>query len=54
VPLAMRSVAGAVLGFLVLGLLGNEEIGSRADEIPDVLAGLLIHSLGATEGDQHE
>ncbi len=51
-PLAMRSVAGAVLGILVLGLLGDEEIGSRSDEVPDVLAGLLIHGLGADEGDR--
>jgi AcrR family transcriptional regulator len=53
-PLAMRSVAGAVLGVLVLGLLGDEEIDSRFDEVPDVLAGLLIHGLDATEGDRHE
>ena len=53
-PLAMRSVAGAVLGVLVLGLLGDEEVGSRWDEIPDVLAGLLFHGLGATGGDRHE
>jgi hypothetical protein len=42
-----------VLGVLVLGLLGDEEIGSRADEVPDVLAGLLIYGLGAAEGDRH-
>ena len=53
-PLAMRSVAGAVLGVLVLGLLGDEEVGSRSDEVPDVLAGLLVHGLGATEVDLHE
>ena len=47
-PLAMRAVAGAVLGLLVLGLLGDEEIGSRWDEVPEVLAGLLIHGLDAT------
>ena len=52
-PLAMRSVAGAVLGVLVLGLLGDREVGSRSDEVPDVLAGLLIDGLGATEGDRH-
>jgi AcrR family transcriptional regulator len=51
-PLAMRSVAGAVLGVLVLGLLGDEEINSRWEEVPDVLAGLLIHGLGAAEGDR--
>ncbi len=53
-PLAMRSVAGAVLGVLVLGLLGDEEIGSRPEEVPDVLAGLLIHGLDANERDRHE
>ena len=53
-PLAMRSVAGAVLGVLVLGLLGDEEIGSRSEEVPDVLAGLLTHGLGAAEGDRRE
>src|SRR5215218_3449303 len=51
-PLAMRSVAGAVLGVLVLDLLGDEEIGSRSDEVPDVLTGLLIQGLGAAEGDR--
>jgi AcrR family transcriptional regulator len=51
-PLAMRSVAGAVLGVLILGLLGDEEINSRSDEVPDVLAGLLIHGLGAAEEDR--
>jgi TetR/AcrR family fatty acid metabolism transcriptional regulator len=53
VPLVMRSVAGAVLGVLVLGLLGDEEIGSRPDEVPDVLAGLIVDGLDATEGDRH-
>ena len=53
-PLVMRSVAGAVLGVLVLGLLGDEEIGSRSEEVSDVLAGLLIHGLGAAEGDRRE
>lgn len=53
-PLAMRSVAGTVLGVLVLGLLGDEEIGSRMDEVSDVLAGLLIHGLDTTKGDRHE
>lgn len=53
-PLAVRSVAGAVLGVLVLGLLGDEEIGSRPEEVPDVLAGLLVHGLDTTEGDRHK
>ena len=53
-PLAVRAVAGAVLGVLVLGLLGDEEIGSRWDEVSDVLAGLLLHGLDAAEGGKHE
>ena len=53
-PLAMRSVAGAVLGVLVLGLLGDEEIGSRPEQVSDVLAGLLLDGLDANEGDRHE
>jgi AcrR family transcriptional regulator len=53
-PLAMRSVAGAVLGLLVLGLLGDEEVGSRPEEIPNVLAALLVHGLDATKGNRHE
>ena len=52
--LAMRSVAGAVLGVLVLGLLGDQEVVSRPDEVPDVLAKLLIHGLDTSEEDQHE
>ena len=51
-PLALRSVAGTVLGVLILGLLGDEELNSRWEEVPDVLAGLLIHGLGAAEGDR--
>jgi TetR/AcrR family fatty acid metabolism transcriptional regulator len=53
-PLAMRSVAGAVLGVLVLGLLGDEEIGSRPEEVSDVIAGLLLDGLDATEGGRHD
>jgi hypothetical protein len=52
--LAMRSVAGAVLGVLVLGLLGDQEVVSRPDEVPEVLAKLLIHGLETSEEDQHE
>jgi TetR/AcrR family fatty acid metabolism transcriptional regulator len=54
VPLAMRAVAGAVLGLLVLGLLGDEEVGARWDEASDVLGGLLVHGLEKPGGDRHE
>ena len=52
--LAARSVAGAVLGVLVLGLLGDEEVGARPDEVARVLAGLLLHGLDPSEGNPHE
>lgn len=52
-PLAVRAVAGAVLGVLVLGLLGDEEVGSRSDEVPHVLSRLLVDGLGATGGGRH-
>jgi AcrR family transcriptional regulator len=54
VPLAVRSAAGALLGVLVLGLLGDEEINSRSDEVPDVLAGLLLDGLGANAGGRYD
>jgi hypothetical protein len=34
--------------------LGDEEIGSYLDEVPDVLAGLLVDGLVAAEGDRYE
>lgn len=52
-PLVTRSVAGSVLGVLILGLLGDEEVASRPDEAADVLAGLLVDGLEATGGGRH-
>jgi hypothetical protein len=52
--LATRAVAGAVFGILVLGLLGDEEIGSRPEEVSDVLAGLLLDGLDANEGGRYD
>jgi hypothetical protein len=42
-----------VLGILVLGLLGDEEVASRQDEVSDVLAGLLLYGLDTSEGERH-
>ncbi len=52
--LTARCIAGAVLGTLILGLLGDEEVGSRPDEVTGVLAGLLVRGLGASEVARHE
>ena len=53
VSLAMRVVAGSVLGLLVLGLLGEKEVASRWDEASGVLGKLLLHGLEKMEGDGH-
>jgi AcrR family transcriptional regulator len=53
VPLAMRVVAGSVLGLLVLGLLGEKEVASRWDEASEVLGELLLHGLEGTGDDRH-
>jgi len=51
--LAMRVVAGSVLGLLVLALLGDKEVASRWDEAPGVLCDVLLHGLEKTAGDRH-
>jgi len=51
--LAMRVVAGSVLGLLVLGLLGEKEVASRWDEASRVLGELLLHGLENMGGDRH-
>jgi len=53
-PLAMRATAGAVLGLLVLGLLGDKEVGARWDEASGVLSGLLVRGLDVTGGGLRE
>ena len=50
VPLAVRALAGTVVGVLVLGLLGDEEVRSRWEDAPGVLAELVIHGLDAADG----
>jgi AcrR family transcriptional regulator len=53
VSLAMRVIAGSVLGLLVLGLLGEKEVASRWDEASGLLGKLLLHGLEKMEGDGH-
>lgn len=53
VPLTVRSLAGNVLGLLILQILGDEQIRSRWEELPDVLAEIVFRGLG-TEGDRDE
>jgi AcrR family transcriptional regulator len=48
VPLTTRALAGNVLGLLVLQLLGDQEIAKRWEELPAVLAALLLDGLNPT------
>lgn len=53
--LAARVLAGAALGLLLLRLLGDPPLRERWDEIPDVLAALLLDGLlASTEGRDHD
>ena len=52
--LATRVTAGAVLGLLVLGLLGDGEVASRWEEASGVLSGLLLSNLDSAGGTQNE
>src|SRR5258708_3534935 len=57
--LAMRLVAGAFLGLLMLRLLGDSELEKRWDEVPDILAEIIMNGLaqGGNNGrttDKHD
>jgi TetR/AcrR family transcriptional regulator, fatty acid metabolism regulator protein len=52
--LATRVTAGAVLGLLVLGLLGDGEVASRWDEASGVLGGLLLSGFDLAGGGPNE
>ena len=48
-PLAVRTLAGTVVGLLVLDLLGDEEVKSRWQEIPEVVASIMSEGLENNE-----
>lgn len=49
--LASRAMAGMVLGVLLLRVLGDPYLQDHWDQVPDVLADLLLHGLRVSEGD---
>jgi TetR/AcrR family fatty acid metabolism transcriptional regulator len=49
IPLAVRTLAGTVMGLLVLDLLGDEEVGARWQEIPEVVASIMSGGLECDE-----
>jgi len=53
-PLTARAIAGTLLGLLVLQLLGDEEITTRWQELPEVLTTLLFDGLKPEEKTSHE
>jgi len=48
VALTVRTLAGALFGLFVLHLLGDEALGQRRDELPQVLATVLYEGLHPT------
>jgi len=52
--LANRAIAGMVLGVLLLRTLGDPYLQDHWDQVPDVLADLLLHGLAVSEGDDRE
>lgn len=52
--LANRAIAGMVLGTLLLHSLGDPYLQAHWDQVPNVLADLLLHGLRITEGGGHE
>jgi AcrR family transcriptional regulator len=54
VPLTVRAIAGMLLGLLTLQLLGDEVIGRRWEELPEVLTSLLFDGLQPGKEAAHE
>jgi AcrR family transcriptional regulator len=52
--LANRAMAGMVLGVLLLRVLGDPYLQDHWDQVPDVLADLLLHGLAVSEGDDRD
>lgn len=54
VALTVRAIAGTVFGLLILQLLGDTEIAARWEELPDVLATLLLDGLLAESSEYRD
>jgi AcrR family transcriptional regulator len=51
VPLVTRAIAGTVFGLLLVSLLGDEEIGSRREDLPAVITGLIFDGIRVAAGE---
>ena len=50
VPLTVRAIPGLILGLLMLQLLGDQQIASRWEELPEVIVTLIFDGLKAPNG----
>ncbi len=49
IPLAVRAMAGTILGLLVQQLLGDQQVAGRWEELPELLTALLFDGLKPVE-----
>ena len=54
IPLTVRAIGGMLFGLLILQLLGDEVIARRWEELPEVLASLLLDGLQSGKETSHE
>ncbi len=51
--LTTRALAGMVLGLVMLRLMGDSELETRWDDVPNAIAELIIYGLDPRDGDSH-
>ena len=54
IPLALRTIAATFLGLLLLRVMGDPQLETRWDELPDLLATILLDGLLPSEGGLHD
>jgi TetR/AcrR family fatty acid metabolism transcriptional regulator len=50
VPLTVRTLASTLFGLLMMQILGDEEVASRWEELPEVIATMIVEGLGNGKG----
>lgn len=50
VPLMVRTLASTLFGLLMMQILGDEEVASRWEELPEVMATMIVDGLGTAKG----
>lgn len=49
VPLTVRALASTLFGLLMMQILGDEEVASRWEDLPEVMATMIVDGLGNAE-----